>query len=114
MSDDRTVNLGGDGSRKNTRRKVPSAQAVARPVTFIDAKGRIWTVELDLPANITMTTMLQIAKANISLMNNEREVNISDLYVLVEPENKDETVLEDVDRIVIFHKKKLDQIERSG
>jgi hypothetical protein len=30
---------------------------------------------------------------------------------LVEPEDKDETLLDDVDRIVIFHKKKLDQIE---
>ena len=110
MSDERVVNLGGGQSKKTKR--VPTAQNAARPVTFIDAKGRIWTVELDLPANTTMNTMLQIAKANISLMNNEREVNISDLYVLVEPEDKDETVLDDVDRIVLFHKRKLDQIER--
>ena len=111
MSDERTVNLGSEGGLKK-RRRTPSAQNVARPVTFIDAKGRIWTVELDLPANINMNTMLQIAKANISLMNNEREVAISDLCVLVEPEDKDDTVLEDVDRIVIFHMNKLNQIER--
>jgi hypothetical protein len=113
MSDERTVDLG-SGGRTGLQRKVASVQNVARPVSFIDAKGRIWSVELDLPANITMTTMLQIAKANISLMNNERDVNLSELCVLVEPEDKDQTVLEDVDRIVIMHKKKLDQIERTG
>ena len=58
-----------------------------------------------------MTTMLQIAKANISLMNNQNEIHLNDLTILVEPEDKDETFLDDIDRIVIFHKKKLDQIE---
>jgi hypothetical protein len=111
MSQERTIDLGGGTSRISNQRRSVSSNNVAKQVSFIDAKGRIWTVEMDLPANTTMTTMLQIAKANISLMNNEKEIHLNDLCVLVEPEDKDETLLDDVDRIVIFHKKKLDQIE---
>ena len=108
---EKTVDILGDGKKPRARRSAVS-QNVARSVTFIDAKGRIWTVEMDLPGNINMNTMLQIAKANISLMNNNREIHDNDLCVLIEPEDKDDTLLQDVDRIVIFHKKKLDQIER--
>ena len=109
---ERTVKLGDTGEQKKSRRRIVPSRMVSKLVTFIDSKGRIWSVEMDLPGNITMTSMLQIAKANISLMNNEREIHLDDLCILVEPEDKDETVLEDVDRVVIFHKSKLDQIER--
>jgi|TARA_B110001452_G_C15236385_1_gene428049 hypothetical protein len=111
MSQERTIDLGAGASRKPNNRRNVSTSIASRPVSFIDAKGRIWTVEMDLPANTTMTTMLQIAKANISLMNNQNEIHLNDLTILVEPEDKDETFLDDIDRIVIFHKKKLDQIE---
>jgi hypothetical protein len=112
MSEERNVVLGGNTGQQQNRRRSTGTQNVAKQVTFIDSRGRIWTVELDLPGNINMDTMLQIAKANISLMNNERDIHINDLCVLVEPEDKEECVLKDVDRIVIFHKNKLDQIER--
>jgi hypothetical protein len=113
MSNERTVKLGDSRAQSSSNMsRGPSPQLVTKRVTFIDSNGRIWTVELDLPGNINMDTMLQIAKANISLMNNERDIHIDDLCVLVEPEEKDEMFLEDVDRVVIFHKNKLNQIER--
>jgi hypothetical protein len=109
LSKEKTVVL--NTEKKKNKKRAISVKNVVRPVTFIDKKGRIWTVELDLPENTTMEIMLQIAKANISLMNNDSAVLISDLCVLVEPEDKNETVLGDVDRIVVFHKNKLNQIE---
>ena len=80
-------------------------------VTFIDARGRIWTVEMVLPSNTTMETMRQIAKANISLMNNESDIRSDELCVLVEPEDPEEIQLSEVERVVIFHRKKLDKVE---
>ncbi len=114
MSDEREIDLASSsnrGSRNRGRSNVVNSNSLEKTVSFIDAKGRIWTVSMHLPANTTMTTMLEIAKANISLMNNQNDVQLSDLVVLIEPEDKDQVLYEDADRIVICHHNTLNKME---
>ena len=116
MTEEREIDLSSgentNPSRRRNRTRPNNHRTTHKTVSFIDAKGRVWTVEMDLPANTTMTTILQIAKSNISLMNNQDDVQLGDLVVLIEPKDMDETLYEDVDeRIVVFHTKSLDRVE---
>lgn len=116
MTEEREIDLSSGSNapsqRRRNRSRTNRPNSIQKTVSFIDAKGRVWTVEMHLPANTTMTTILQIAKSNISLMNNQDDVQLSDLVVLMEPKDMDETLYEDVGRrIVIFHEKSLGRVE---
>ena len=80
-------------------------------VHFVDEKGRIWTSEMDLPADTNMETMLSIAKSNIGLMQN-KDPTSDELVLFVEPEDKMQTRLADVDRVFIMSRAKLQSFNR--
>jgi streptogramin lyase len=80
-------------------------------VSFVDNKGRVWTTEMTLPEITNMDTLLNIAAANIDLMVSKGSVKVSDLVVLVEPEDKVGTTLRDVDRVVVMHRTQVQRLE---
>jgi hypothetical protein len=84
---------------------------ITKMVHFVDEKGRIWTSEMDLPADTNMETMLSIAKSNIGLMQN-KEPTSDELVLFVEPEDKTQTRLVDVDRVFIIARTKLQSFNR--
>jgi hypothetical protein len=109
----RKIDMGASRKKVRTTNLQSTDEQFEHPVSFIDAKGRIWTVELDLPGALSMETIREIAKSNISLMNTSKSVHANDLVVLVEPVNLKEFLYCDTKRVVIMHKKKLDSIEGS-
>jgi hypothetical protein len=103
-------------SAKPNRRqpKIPQIEDeghIAKMVHFVDEKGRIYTSEMDLPADTNMETMLSIAKTNIGLMQN-KEPTSDELILFVEPEDKSSTRLSDVDRVFIIARSKLQSFNK--
>tara|TARA_B110001452_G_scaffold165363_1_gene138034 strand:- start:6570 stop:6920 length:351 start_codon:yes stop_codon:yes gene_type:complete len=103
-------------AKSNRKPQSPSASVnrsghIKKSVHFVDEKGRIWTSEMDLPADTNMETMLSIAKSNIGLMQN-KEPKSDELVLFVEPEDKMQTRLADVDRVFIIARTKLQSFNR--
>ncbi len=95
----------------STNTRIKGSGHITKMVHFVDEKGRIWTSEMDLPADTNMETMLSIAKSNIGLMQN-KEPTSDELVLFVEPEDKMQTRLADVDRVFIIARAKLQSFNR--
>ena len=110
---DEIVRISAKPSRKSPTptSSVNRSGHITKMVHFVDEKGRIWTSEMDLPADTNMETMLSIAKSNIGLMQN-KEPTSDDLVLFVEPEDKMQTRLVDVDRVFIIARTKLQSFNR--
>lgn len=95
----------------STNTRIKGSGHITKMVHFVDENGRIWTSEMDLPADTNMETMLSIAKSNIGLMQN-KEPTSDELVLFVEPEDKMQTRLADVDRVFIIARAKLQSFNR--
>jgi hypothetical protein len=106
------VRISANSYRKPPRHsQVDISGHITKMVHFVDEKGRIYTSEMDLPADTNMETMLSIAKTNIGLMQN-KEPTSDELVLFVEPEDKSFTRLSDIDRVFIIARSKLQSFSK--
>lgn len=114
MSEKQKINvndLRNQGSSNSSRKKTKgnNSELADKTVTFVDGKGRMWTAEMNLPLNTSMEVMRSIAQSNIGMMGNKPKAK-TELVVLIEPHHLDDVTLDDVERVVIFERSKLDKL----
>jgi hypothetical protein len=114
MADEQPIDLNAlKAQRHSASRSSTSATTgslVDKTVTFINAKGRMFTSEMNLPDDTSMEVIRSIGQTVLhSIDPKSGGARTKDmLVVLVEP--NENLCLADVKRIVVFDREKLDEV----